>query len=226
MAAEDQEQDQAPAGPQGKGKGKHHPGHGLLTGPHRDEILVASSVVLVVLAYLTLRRSSGGAAAGSMTVGAGAPGMVTAPSGTGQLAGYDASMSDAMAGFQTMLQNQADQLQTINGQLTRNPAAGTPAPAPTPAKPAPAPAHVTPKAMSLFGPAFTGHYLRYYDGTIAEVESDGSLLHLNRSEWAQVKAKLGKRGSVDTLGTHTLPTMYTVQQNINRANPAPAPKKK
>lgn len=200
--------DPAPAetGATGKGKGKGHPGHGLLNGPHRDEILILATVVMVGISYLTLRKMSG---ASSSTATGTAPGLVSSTNPTGAVAGYDQA---TMQGFQQMLQNQSDALGQLEATLT--PSAGV-----TPSTPSPF------RASTLFGPAMTGNYVRYANGLIAEVESDGSQLNLNPSEWASVRSRFGSKLSLDQLSGNQKPgAVASVGTNLSRVpNGAPTP---
>lgn len=95
----------------GKGAAAKRPGKGggIFSGPHRDEILVISSVALVILGYLTLR---GGGKQGS----AAAQG-TQQTNGLGLLAGGEAS---AIQGLMTQLQNQSDALGNLQATVDDN----------------------------------------------------------------------------------------------------------
>jgi hypothetical protein len=196
MAADD---DAAPAGGHGGG---HHPGHRLLSGPHRDEILIVSSLVLVILGYLTLRKSS------SPTT---APGLVSATNPSGAVAGYDASV---MQGFAQLLQNQSDQLAGLNAALTGSSGGSGGASASTPSL----------ISRSIFAPTNSGQYVRYGNGLIAEIESDGSQLVLNQSEWQGIRRQLGNHLSLDQVSAKPSGNAFgSVAGNLRAVNkPAPA----
>lgn len=188
MATEDDAPDTAPAPARG-GKGSH-PGHGLLSGPHRDEILIVSTVVLVGLSYLTLRRMSGGGAAT-------APGLVSASNPGGAVAGFDQA---TMQGFQQALQDQADHLATLEAAATGGGGVTDSTPGPI--------------SHTLFAPSYSGNYVRYGNGLIAEVESDGSILGLNQSEWQAVRKKFGADLNLDVIGGKAGPGGSTVALNL------------
>lgn len=177
---------------------------GVLNGPHREEIIMVASVVGVLLAYFTFKRSSGTPAASS------SPQTLTTGSGvlsSGQVAGYD---QNAMAGLQTMLANQSDLLRNLVSSSTSSTGA--------------APSVPTPLAAGLDNPMFTGNYLQYGDGSVQEVEADGSLFHLSLPQFGQVVQRNGGTpATVNVAGG--APTDYSTTSNlltrVNAANPAP-----
>jgi hypothetical protein len=61
---------------------------------------------------------------------------------------------------------------------------------------------------------------------VAEVQSDGSLLALNASQWASVQKLLGGKVEVQNLrtklGGSSIP-LYSVESNLRRQNQPPTP---
>lgn len=202
----DDTEDQAPApahGPAAAGKGKKG---GLLNGPHREMIIVVCSVVGVGLALMTFRGKGSGsstAAAGSTTA-LGSP--ASAVLSGGQVAGFD---QNAVYGLQTMLANQAGLLQNLEASLTTAPAT---------------PTAQAPLAASLLHPSYNGNYVRFQDGAVDEVESDGSLYWLTASEHQQAFGDGGYSGHVDQLTVNS-PTsgVYSTGGNLLARQPGATP---
>lgn len=197
------------ADPAGKGQ---HPGKGAgrggFVGKHRDQILVGSSVLLVVLAWLSLRKTSGSATAAS---GAGYLSPTSAAQAglgsAGAVGGYNA---EAQQGLQTLLANQSGQLSNLEAAVANLTGAGSSLPTATPA------ALSSPLASTLYNPVGTGNYVRQTDGLIAEVESDGSLFGLTGNQFASVvQSNGGTVPSVTQLGK--LPNVYSLQSNLDAA---------
>lgn len=205
----DEDEGTAPAGtdaPAGGGKHKHGK-LGIFAGKHRDEILVISSVLLVVLAWLSLRKTSSSATAAS---GAGYLSPTSAAqaglAGSGAVGGYSAA---AQQGLQTLLANQSDQLSTLESAVTNLTGSGSSTP--------------TSIASSLSSPLPSGALLNFAgDGALEQVQSDGSLYHLNPAEWAGLQSRGATYGQILNVGGNA-PTDYSATSNLLRqvkaANP-------
>lgn len=201
------------AGAEGKDKGKHKgKGPKWFTGPHRDQILVISSVVLVLLGYLTLRRSGGSGGSAPVPVGTSGSAMQAAYlANGGGVAGFDQS---AIQGLQTMLANQADQLVGLQNGVSTLAAGGyTATPGPLASKPI---------AAGLFAPIGTGNYVHLGNGIGAEVESDGSLFGITSEQWQRIissdpnaNSKITKIGGV--------PNFFSTEKNLATANAPKVP---
>lgn len=127
--------------------------------------ILATAAAGVVAFALYQRHKSGGAAAGP------AQGVAVAPaSAGGQTAtmrgggAYDSSASDLYGAIQP-------QLESLGHRLDAIPLAAPPASTPAP------------MAASLYGPSDSQNYVLYQDGTVAQVQQDGSQLGLNYSQW-------------------------------------------
>jgi hypothetical protein len=76
-------------------------------------------------------------------------------------------------------------------------------------------------ASTLFGPTGSGHLVRYPNGSIAEVESDGTLYGLNPDEWNNLR----NAGQTYTSLPDTGPVnMFSAAGNLQAKNPVPAAK--
>lgn len=212
MAAEHEDhEDQAPEHGAPPAGGKHKGGKlaQLFTGPHRDAILVVCSVVMVLLMWLTLRRTSNSAASsgGAMTSQLGPTQAAQTGLSSGSVAGSDAS---ALLGFQTLLANQSDQIQQINQAVQGITASGTPDQTPS--------ALSSPIAAGLLGPSSSSRLVKFGNGLIAQVQDDGSLLGLNRSEYVNLTGQLGAGGyTVDNLGGTPPAGISSVRNNLAHA---------
>jgi hypothetical protein len=155
---------------------------------------------LAAVGGLVLWQKRKGSAAGS-TAGATSSSSSTTPAGvvpysgggqTTSLAGaggvYDSTSAD-LAGYL------GPQLDSIGSRLTalENPSASSPIPV----------------ASTLVSPAGTGSYVRTPNGSIAEVESDGSLFGLTYNQWVPVSSS-GYQ-SVPSFGSQTL---YSSAANV------------
>lgn len=193
--------------PEPEGQGAHGPAlaghgrHGLLNGQHKQMIIVVCSVIGVGLAYATLRKSASSGSSSAQTAAMGYPGS-SATLSSGQVAGFDQA---AVAGLQTMMANQSDMLRSIASGLPSNYGAGA------------APATPSPIAAGLFAPTNSGNFALYGNGTVAEVESDGSQLGLNWSQWNALQGQGAK--VTQTMGMPSAPagTAY-YQTNTNLTN--------
>lgn len=164
----------------------------------------AAAVVGLGLYKRRTAKSSPGAAAGQAATPAGlsvpysAGGQAASVGGT-----YDSSASDLYGVI-------GPQLESIGNAVRAQQAPPTPVPAGV-------------SASGLFAPSNTGNYVRYGDGTIAEVQQDGSLLGLSYSQWVPL-ATAGARYA-DIPGA--TPQISTTWGNLTRVNtpptPAPAP---
>lgn len=193
----------------GKGKGK---GKGLLNGPHREEIIVVCSVIGVGLAFLTLRKGAS-SAAGTSTPSAALSTSGTSASlgtGTGQLAG---GYSDANAGLQQYLAQISDQLGGMEASL--NPTAGQGV---TPATPSPI-------AAGLLAPSSSTDFARTDNGSIYQIEQDGTALGLTYQQWlpfSQAGASYQSVGAALPAGAQTYTTAGNLRAKIGSAGAAPA----
>lgn len=153
------------------------------------------------LALLQRRKSSGGAATGA-TAGASVPGTSPAagvvPTG-GSLGGtYDSSTSD----LYNALQPQLEQILQTTGHSGINDA-----PAPI--------------ASSLLAPTYNGNYVWARENATGsgpgafEVESDGSLLHLNTDQWGQAAQKAGSDRAFTMLDSGWNGNWYDSSQNLS-----------
>lgn len=72
----------------------------------------------------------------------------------------------------------------------------------------------TPVASSLFAPTRSGQYVSYADGSVREVESDGSLYHLSLPEWSGIIQ--GNGGAAPDLHpvSGTAPAEYSYTTNL------------
>lgn len=225
----------APAGkPKGKGR------LGFLSGPHGTEIIVISSVVLVLFAFLSLKKKPSGYSADGTTSATQAAYL----GGAGNVAGFDQAavqgltqqlndQNTANAGafqsiFDSLDQQKADQdaaaaswaqkLAAETDALTALQHSLSVLPQPVGGTPAAAPSI----ASTLFAPKLTGQYVRYTGtGAYGEVESDGSIYGISTEElgwdqWAKIFP------SASPIGPST-PTNYS-DRVTNLAAAAP-PKK-
>lgn len=108
----------------------------LINGPHRDEILVVTGTIGVILAYLTFKKAgapAGGTAAGGATQSTSTLAPTTgALAGTsGQVAGYNQSNPAASAGFASYLQNLTQEVAALQAgaNAQTNPTTPTSTPA-------------------------------------------------------------------------------------------------
>jgi hypothetical protein len=161
----------------------------VLFATHKTAILAAGAAGVAGLALLQKRKKP---ATGAATSPAGAlPAAAVIPSSGVQGAYPDTSGTD--------MYNQ------LEGQLERLQASQ--------AVPVPKPV-----ASSLFAPNRTGTYVRGADGSIAEVESDGSLYGLTGGDWAGIEKASGGLGSTPlTQFTSNLPQYYSIQGNLSAA---------
>lgn len=185
----------------GKPKGKGGP----LSGKRRDTIIVACSVVGVVLAFLTLRRSSGQSATGGSTGHLAPTGAAQAGLGNaGAVAGFDAS---AYQGLQTLLANQSDQLGTLESAVGNLTGAGSKPP--------------TAIASTLNSPTFNGNYFHAGSG-IGEIEADKSLFVFSPQQWAAaIQADPNAPSQVTDLGNGSGLTFYSTAGNVKAAAQQP-----
>lgn len=165
---------------------------------HRTAVLGGGAVLVAGLAYL--RRKKGAAPAGASagaTVPSGLAGTIpaaaVAPSG-----GYDSTSYDLYNSLQSEISGIAEQ----NRQTVGSSAAAAP----------------TPIASTLFQPTYNGNYARTPDGQGVEIESDGSLFHINDKAAQQIAGQGGSYASlVDNLG------WYSTTGNLKAVNSGQAP---
>lgn len=184
----------------GEGKGKKHGPGSLLHGPHATEILVISSVAGVLLMYLTFRKGAGanGPAAGT----AGSPAISPAGVSAGDVAGFDQA---AVQGLSQRLDMQSQLLQTLTNGATALPqdVQGLSA--------------QVPLASKLFAPTDSSTFVHYANGTVAQVQSDGSQLGLSWGQWQPLSAA-GARPSVEMPGSAS-GSFFTTVGNLANVKP-------
>jgi len=204
VAAEHEDhEDQAPEHGAPPATGKHKGAlSSLVTGKHRDAIIVVSSVVSVMLLWLTFRRTSDSSGSAAMTSQLGPTQAAQSGLSSGSVAGSDAS---ALLGFQTLLANQSDQIQQIN-QGIQGIIGSTPDQTPSSLS--------SPSiAAGLFSPKGTSQWVSWGDGVTAEVESDGSLFGLAGTQIAQLRRQGVNPTIVKLSGNH--PTdLYSTSNNV------------
>lgn len=176
---------------------------------HRPVVLGAGAAAVAGLALWQKKKKATGAgaatAAGNVgATGTGVAGSIPAAAVQSQAAGYDSTSFDVYNALQPeleMLRNQQD-------QQTGGAGSGISAPAPV--------------ASSLLSPTYNGHYVRFNDGAVDEVENDGSLYWLSPSEHATAFANAGGHwdasGLVDQLQVAS-PTagIYSTGSNLLNA---------
>lgn len=175
---------------------------------HKPVVLGVAAAGVAGLALLQ-RRKSAAAPAGSPanTRPAGTiPAAAVVPSQ--QIAStYDSSAYDVYNALSGQLGKLSEQVQQTSG---------------TPVTSAPAPL-----ASSLFAPNMTGQYVAYTGNGSAgangiyEVESDGSLYHLDMPEWLKIIASNSGQMPTATSYAGAAPVEYTAAENLkNRINKA------
>lgn len=167
---------------------------------HRTAVLGGGAVAVAALALWQKRKKATGAA-GAATAGAAVPSIAgTIPAaavvpGGSVGSGYDSSAYDVY----NALQPQLEQLRQTQGTT----AAAAPAPV----------------ASTLFAPTYDNNYVRYADGTTAEVESDGSLLWLNQDQYNQAGKLAGGPIPAVNLPQRTAPSkIYNTGENLAAKN--------
>ena len=173
---------------------------------HKTAILGGGAAAVAGLALY--QRKKGGAGAGASTVGARVPGTIPAAAvvpagGSVGAGGYDSSSFDTY----NALQPEIDQiLQRQEAQQTGGTAGGgvTAAPAPV--------------ASTLLSPSSSNNYVRFADGQIDQVESDGSLYWLSPTESAKAFGKGGWKGKVNQLNVKPPTNVFSAGKNILARN--------
>lgn len=141
--------------------------------------------------------------------GAAAPAATSAPAGTIPAAAvvpgggsYDSSAYDVYSALQSQLSPLLEQARNATGGTTGGGVTTAPAPI----------------ASTLFKPSFSGNYVRRADGLIAEVEADGSLYALTKTQWADVNRQAPGAGKqVTNLGASLPASVYSLARNIKSA---------
>jgi hypothetical protein len=163
----------------------------VLFATHKGAFLAAGAAGVAGLAMLQRKKSSTTGTSSTSTPAGTIPG-----AGVISSAGVQSAYPDTSS---TAAYNQ------LEGQLERLQASQ--------AVPVP-----TPIASSLFAPNLTGRYVRGQDGSIAEIETDGSLYGLTGGDWASIEKSSGGLGSTPLTQLSTaLPSFYNVQTNLATA---------
>lgn len=149
-----------------------------LWGQHRTALMVGGAAGVAGLAYLKRKKGGGGTTIGPGGTVLGAVSPQTVPASGGA---YDSSATDVYNSLQSELE-----------QLTK-PAQGAPLSVPAPI------------ASTIFQPTYNGNYGRLPNGEGVEIESDGSLFHINDQAANQIASQGGKFSSlVQNLGWYSL----------------------
>lgn len=156
---------------------------------HKTAIFGAAAAGVVGLALLQKKKSASAAAPASTSS---IPGTLPAAAVVAPTAGagYDSSSYDLYNALQSELQ-----------PLFQNQGGSVTAPAPV--------------ASSIFAPTGSGQLVRYNNGTIAEVESDGTLLGLTPDQFTALSSK----GQTFTSLSGAQPKVYTTAGNLAAKNP-------
>jgi hypothetical protein len=166
----------------------------LLT-QHKTAVLGAGGAAVVGLALLQRKKTAAGASA---VPGAAARPVASAtyPGGVAPAA-YNSSASDVY-----------NAIQPLFDQLSR--ATSTPSAIPVPA---------SPMAATLSAPTYTGQYVAYGDGSVQEVQGDGSLYHLSLPEYGDVQRRFGSVNPAALAGPAPSDYSYTanLQTKVNTA---------
>jgi hypothetical protein len=159
---------------------------------HKPVAFGAAAVGVVGLALWQKRRATAGApAAGGAVPGTLPAAAVVSPSATGSGGAYDSTSFD----LYNALQPEIDQL-----MATRGPSV-TSAPAPV--------------ASMLFAPTGSGQLVGFADGSVREVESDGSTYHLSLPELgALTQANGGRQPTITTLPGAAPTSEYSYTANL------------
>lgn len=134
---------------------------------HRTAILGAAAAGVTGLALLHRKQSGGDTGATSSSPAGTIPAAAIAAQPTGS---YDSSAYDVYSALQSELGPVLEQLREQGKQSTGGGTGGGVTKAPGPL------------ASGLLAPTYNGKYVRFSDGLIAEMESDGSLFWLNPTE--------------------------------------------
>lgn len=160
---------------------------------NKKTVAVAGAVVVGGFGLMKARKGkAGGETPPARTVGDMGP---AGAAGFAQSAPYDSSSSDVYNQLQPQIERLQQRLES------------------------PIPVPVPPAASSMFAPTGRGNYVRYDNGTIAEVQSDGSLYGLNPDEWN----KVASGGATFTRLVGPQPNIYTGSGNLTSRNPLPLP---
>jgi hypothetical protein len=172
--------------------------NGLKAGFERNKkgLAVAGAVAVGGLALMQARK---GGTAGPQAGQPGAtavPARIPAPASqqTASASGwapYDSTASDVYNALQPMLERVSNQLDTQRS------------PIPLP-----------PMASNLDAPTFTGTYVTYGDGSVHEVQSDGSLFHLSLPQYGDVQRRFGTDKVAPLTIAGAAPTAYSTTSNL------------
>jgi len=167
---------------------------------HRTAILGGAAVVVAGLA-LHQRKKAGAAPAGGGTVRGALPAAAVIPAG-GSVGsgGYDSTSFDLYNALQPEINQILEQQQTggmAGGGITAAPA---------------------PVASTLLAPSGSHNYVRFADGQIDQVESDGSLYWLSPTESAKAFGSGGWKGKVNQLAVRAPANVYSAGKNILSRN--------
>lgn len=143
---------------------------------HKAPIIAAAAGGVVLLA-LAQRRKKGGATSTTTATSATPGGVVYTPASAGGQAAamtgaaYDSTSTDLYSALSPQLASIGSQL----SQLTSQSSSPTPVPAPI--------------ASTLYKPSDSSNFVLYTNGTVAQVQSDGSQLGLNYDQWRPLSSQ-------------------------------------
>lgn len=169
---------------------------------HKTVILGGAAAGVVGLALLT-RRRAGGDVAAALPADQGY-------SAGGQVAAYDSTANDLYGALSPQLSSIANDLHALGEKKAATP---------TPPRP-PIPVPAAPIASRITAPTRSGRYLvqgrRDDKGARAvwEQQTDGSLYHLNGSEWDQILRTKGLSGTRVEAWSRLPGVTYLEQDNI------------
>jgi hypothetical protein len=173
---------------------------------NKPVVLGVGAAGVAGLALLQRKKKSSAAAAPSTRPAGTIPAAAVVPSQQ-TASTYDSSAYDVYSALTGQLGALSEQVRQTSGSSV------TSAPAPL--------------ASSLFAPNMTGQYVGYRgDGSagsngIYEVETDGSLYHLDMPEWQKIIASSGGKEPATTTYTGRAPVEYAASTNLaNKINKA------
>lgn len=184
----------------------------LLFAQHKTAILGATAAGVAGLALVQRKKKAATATPASATAGATVgttiagtiPAAAVVPAGSTGSGGYDSSSYDTYNALQPELAQilQAQQALATAGAGSGITAAPAPVSSPILNTPAPAPAAAKKSiAQTLFAPRGTGNYVKYGDGTLGEVEQDGSIYGIAYGEPIDSQGNLYVAGQTGAAAT-------------------------
>lgn len=162
-------------------------------------VLGTAAVGVTGLALLQRGKSTGGPGAPVAATVPGIPAAAVVPASAGGT--YDSGSVDVYNALQPTLEAILQQ-----GNRQTDASSGITAP----------PAAI---ASTLFSPTFSGNYVRFADGLVAEVQSDGSLYGMTAAEHKRAFASNGGdyKGLVNELETPRTGPVYSTVANLRNA---------